>query len=59
MGRRNRERVERIRLGQEESHREKVHWGEEQRKLDALERVAEQFPGQGELLADVIREVFR
>lgn len=51
--------MERIRLGQEESHREKVHWGEEQRKLDALERVAEQFPGQGELLADVIREVFR
>ena len=48
MGIRNRERIRRIVRGQESSIRE-------QKRLEALEKVAEQFPGQGAELAEVIR----
>ena len=50
MGRRNRARVQRILHGQESSIREK-------KRLEALERVAAQFPGQGSELAEVLREL--
>jgi len=50
LGKRNRLRIQRILHGQQSSIRE-------QKKLEALERVAEQFPGQGLELAEVIREL--
>lgn len=55
MGRRNRERIERIRLGQEPSHREKIYWQDQTRKLEALERVADEFGG--ELVAEELRQL--